>query len=93
LASFAYPEILGIMEFRTLGGSGFKVPVLSLGTGTFGGRGEFFKAWGASGVEEAKRLVDISLGPASTCSTPPTFTRPAWRKRSSARRSPAAVTR
>src|SRR5438132_7001046 len=49
------------MEFRTLGGSGFKVPVLSLGTGTFGGRGEFFKAWGGSGVEEATRLVDISL--------------------------------
>jgi aryl-alcohol dehydrogenase-like predicted oxidoreductase len=31
------------MEFRQLGGSGFKVPVLSLGTGTFGGRNEFFK--------------------------------------------------
>src|SRR5262245_61586760 len=26
------------MEFRQLGGSGFRVPVLSLGTGTFGGR-------------------------------------------------------
>src|SRR5438477_9887250 len=49
------------MEFRNLGGSGFKVPVLSLGTGTFGGRGEFFKAWGGSDVEEATRLVDISL--------------------------------
>ena len=35
------------MEYRQLGGSGFKVPVLSLGTGTFGGGGEFFKAWGA----------------------------------------------
>ena len=34
------------MEFRQLGGSGFKVPVLSLGTGTFGGGNEFFKAWG-----------------------------------------------
>jgi len=49
------------MEYRTLGGSGFKVPVLSLGTGTFGGRGEFFKAWGGSGVEEAARLVDGCL--------------------------------
>jgi aryl-alcohol dehydrogenase-like predicted oxidoreductase len=49
------------MEFRQLGGSGFKVPVLSLGTGTFGGGGEFFKAWGASDVAEATRLVDISL--------------------------------
>jgi aryl-alcohol dehydrogenase-like predicted oxidoreductase len=49
------------MEFRQLGGSGFKVPVLSLGTGTFGGGGEFFKAWGATDVAEATRLVDICL--------------------------------
>src|SRR5277367_471434 len=49
------------MEFRLLGASGFKVPVLSLGTGTFGGGGEFFKAWGATDVAEATRLVDISL--------------------------------
>ena len=27
------------MEYRHLGGSGFKVPVFTLGTGTFGGRG------------------------------------------------------
>ena len=49
------------MEYRQLGGSGFKVPVLSLGTGTFGGGGEFFKAWGASDVAEATRLVDVCL--------------------------------
>ena len=49
------------MEYRQLGGSGFKVPVLSLGTGTFGGGDEFFKAWGASDVAEATRLVDICL--------------------------------
>src|SRR5215216_6032341 len=49
------------MEFRQLGGSGFKVPVLSFGTGTFGGGNEFFKAWGASDVAEATRLVDICL--------------------------------
>jgi aryl-alcohol dehydrogenase-like predicted oxidoreductase len=49
------------MEYRQLGGSGFKVPVLSLGTGTFGGTNEFFKGFGTSGVEEARRLVDISL--------------------------------
>lgn len=49
------------METRLLGGSGFKVPVLSLGTGTFGGKNEFFSAWGASDVEEATRLVDICL--------------------------------
>jgi aryl-alcohol dehydrogenase-like predicted oxidoreductase len=50
------------MEFRQLGSSGFTVPVLSLGTGTFGGQGEFFKAWGSTGAEEATRLVDICLG-------------------------------
>ena len=49
------------MEYRYLGGSGLKVPVLTLGTGTFGGKGPLFEAWGSSGVEEAKRLIDISL--------------------------------
>ncbi len=49
------------MEFRTLGRSGLKVPVLSYGTGTFGGGTEFFKAWGASDVAEATRLVDVCL--------------------------------
>ena len=49
------------MEFRQLGGSGFKVPVLTFGTGTFGGSNEFFKAWGGSDVAEATRLVDICL--------------------------------
>jgi aryl-alcohol dehydrogenase-like predicted oxidoreductase len=49
------------MEYRRLGQSGLKVPVLSFGTGTFGGGGEFFKAWGSSDVTEATRLVDICL--------------------------------
>ena len=49
------------MEYRNLGRSGLRVPVLSLGTGTFGGGNEFFKAWGTTGVEEATRLVDICL--------------------------------
>ena len=49
------------MEYRQLGRSGLKVPVLSFGTGTFGGGNEFFKAWGASDVAEATRLVDVCL--------------------------------
>jgi aryl-alcohol dehydrogenase-like predicted oxidoreductase len=49
------------MEYRLLGGSGFKVPVLTLGTGTFGGKGPLFESWGGSQVAEASRLVDISL--------------------------------
>src|SRR5262245_42677912 len=55
------PRKEGAMDFRQLGGSGFKVPVLSLGTGTFGGGNEFFRAFGASGVAEATRLIDVCL--------------------------------
>ncbi|SDT89875.1 Predicted oxidoreductase [Verrucomicrobium sp. GAS474] len=49
------------MEYRHLGGSGLRVPVLSFGTGTFGGTNEFFQTWGQSDVAEATRLVDICL--------------------------------
>ena len=49
------------MEFRQLGYSGLRVPILSYGTGTFGGATDFFKAWGSSDVAEATRLVDICL--------------------------------
>ena len=49
------------MEYRQFGSSGLLVPVLSFGTGTFGGGTEFFKAWGSSDVAEATRLVDICL--------------------------------
>jgi aryl-alcohol dehydrogenase-like predicted oxidoreductase len=49
------------VNYRLLGRSGLKVSTLCFGTGTFGGGTEFFKAWGSTGVEEAKRLISISL--------------------------------
>ncbi|MDY6948262.1 MAG: aldo/keto reductase [Pseudomonadota bacterium] len=49
------------MEYRLLGASGFKVSALGLGAGTFGGKGPLFGAWGNTDVEQARRLVDISL--------------------------------
>ncbi len=49
------------MEYRNLGNSGLKVPVLSLGTGTFGGTNEFFQRWGQTDAKEATRLIDICL--------------------------------
>lgn len=49
------------MEYRFLGNSGFKVPALSFGAGTFGGKGPLFSAWGNTGVAEAERLVDLCL--------------------------------
>jgi aryl-alcohol dehydrogenase-like predicted oxidoreductase len=35
--------------------------VLSFGTGTFGGKGPLFSAWGKSDAREARRLIDICL--------------------------------
>ncbi len=49
------------MEYRSLGKSGLKVPVLSFGAGTFGGSGPLFSAWGNTDVDEARRLIDICL--------------------------------
>lgn len=49
------------MEHRRLGRSGLTVPVLAFGTGTFGGRGPLFGAWGTTGAAEARRLVDLCL--------------------------------
>jgi aryl-alcohol dehydrogenase-like predicted oxidoreductase len=51
-----------MMEYRQLGRSGLKVPVLSFGTATFGGQGhQFFQSWGTTEGNEASRLVDICL--------------------------------
>lgn len=49
------------MEYRHLGNSGFRVPALSFGTGTFGGKGELFGSWGNTDVAEASRLIDVCL--------------------------------
>jgi len=48
------------MEYRRLGSSGLTVPVLSFGTGTFGGVG-MLKSWGTTGPDEARRLLDLCL--------------------------------
>src|SRR6201996_6774646 len=48
------------MEYRLLGRSGFSVPVLTLGTGTFGTKGPL-QAWGHTDEKAATRLVDICL--------------------------------
>jgi aryl-alcohol dehydrogenase-like predicted oxidoreductase len=48
------------MEYRNLGASGLRVPILSFGTGTFGGTG-MMKEWGEIDVAEARRLIDICL--------------------------------
>ncbi len=49
------------MEYRFLGRSGLKVSVLSFGVATFGGGNEFFKAWGSTQADEARRMVDSCL--------------------------------
>jgi aryl-alcohol dehydrogenase-like predicted oxidoreductase len=49
------------MEHRRLGASGLRVPALSFGTATFGGAGDFFKAWGSTDAGGASRLIDVCL--------------------------------
>ncbi len=49
------------MEYRLLGGSGLKVPVLSFGCATFGGQGVQFKAMANTSLKEAKRMVSLCI--------------------------------
>jgi aryl-alcohol dehydrogenase-like predicted oxidoreductase len=51
---------LAAVEYRALGSSGLKISVLTMGTMTFGGTGQFAKV-GSTGVEEARRQVDMCL--------------------------------
>jgi aryl-alcohol dehydrogenase-like predicted oxidoreductase len=48
------------VEYRTLGASGLKVSVLTMGTMTFGGKGGFASV-GSTGVDDARRQVDMCL--------------------------------
>jgi aryl-alcohol dehydrogenase-like predicted oxidoreductase len=48
------------VEYRTLGRSGLRVSVLTMGTMTFGGRGDFADV-GSTGADEARRQVDMCL--------------------------------
>jgi aryl-alcohol dehydrogenase-like predicted oxidoreductase len=49
------------MEYRKVGDSELVVSELSFGAATFGGTGEFFGAWGDTGVDQARAMVDLSL--------------------------------
>jgi len=49
------------MDYRQLGRSGLKVPELCFGTGTFGAGNEFFKAWGETSDDQAKRMIDTCM--------------------------------
>jgi len=48
------------MRYRQLGTSGLRVSVLTMGTMTFGGGGRFASV-GSTGLEEARRQVDLCL--------------------------------
>jgi aryl-alcohol dehydrogenase-like predicted oxidoreductase len=48
------------MEYRTLGKSGLRISVLTMGTMTFGGRGGFASV-GSTGADQARRQVDMCL--------------------------------
>jgi hypothetical protein len=49
------------MQYRRVGDSGMMVSELSFGTGTFGGLGDFYGAWGETDVSEARAIIDLAL--------------------------------
>jgi aryl-alcohol dehydrogenase-like predicted oxidoreductase len=48
------------VEYRTLGASGLRISVLTMGTMTFGGKGGFANV-GSTGVDEARQQVELCL--------------------------------
>jgi len=49
------------MQYRRVGDSGMMVSELSFGTRTFGGLGDFYRAWGEIYVSEARAIIDLAL--------------------------------
>ena len=49
------------MEYRQLGNSGLKVSVLTMGTMTFGAKGDFSKVGNITDVGEARRQIDMVI--------------------------------
>ena len=54
------------MEYRRLPGIELDIPVLTLGTATFGGS-HGFEGWGHTDVEEATRMVSIAMEAGLSC--------------------------
>jgi len=49
------------MEYRRVGDSDLTVSAIGFGTASFGGNTEFYRAWGQTDVDEARRLIDVAL--------------------------------
>ncbi|MFC8178896.1 aldo/keto reductase [Rhodococcus sp. NPDC057297] len=49
------------MRYRRVGRSGLVVSEYGFGAATFGGRGDFFGAWGTTDVDAARELIDQCL--------------------------------
>jgi predicted aldo/keto reductase-like oxidoreductase len=75
------------MRYNQLGRTDLIVSELCLGTMTFGGEAGMWAKIGQLGQDEADTLVKAALDAGINFSTPPTSTRKAGPKRSSAARS------